>query len=622
MDRQTQVQENMSLISIIIVNFNAGPLLSECVRSALASTAPVEIIVADNRSQDASIADLRRRFPGEPRLKIIENADNLGFAKANNAAIPWARGDYLLFLNPDCIIQPDTLARMLETMAARPDAGMAGCLIRNPDGSEQAGCRRSVPTPWRTFIRLTKLSILAKYNPRFESYVQTGQPMPDQPVEVEAISGAFMLVRRSAMDRVGLMDEGYFMHCEDLDWCMRFHQSGLEILFVPTVEILHVGGVCSHSRPISVEYYKHKGMVRFYRKFFRRQYPAMLMWLVLMAIGMRFLVRAMGYLLTHTFIPKPTPMLTEPPHPLPPPPGGGHRKILVTGASSLIGDYLLPELAGLGFEVHALSRNPPRRVPHPLLHWHRLDITQDDPGDAFGAEAIVHLAPLWTLPPLVEKLAGSRVRRVIGFSSTSLFTKFQSSYEKERLMAHGLKNSEDRLADLCATHGMEWTVFRPTLVYRLGRDKNVTTIANFVRRFGFFPLVGSGHGLRQPVHAEDLARACVQALDNPRTHRKAYNLSGGETLTYREMVERIAHSQGQPTRIVTIPLPAFRIFLRGLSCLPIYRHLTPEMANRINLDMCFDHGPATRDMGFDPRAFLATGPEPATARPEPLRARG
>lgn len=244
----------MKPISVIIVNFNTGSLLSSCVASVLASNIPVQVIVADNGSQDSSIAELKINFAEDPRLTLIENHENLGFAKANNVALPFTQGDFILFLNPDCIIRPDTLEQMLLVLTEHPEAGMAGCLIRNPDGSEQAGCRRSVPTPWRTFLRLTRLSSLAKYHASFESYVQTGRPMPEQPVPVEAISGAFMLVRRAAIDQIGVMDEGYFMHCEDLDWCMRFRQRELAILFVPQVEILHVGGyVVPHGRfPLNI----------------------------------------------------------------------------------------------------------------------------------------------------------------------------------------------------------------------------------------------------------------------------------------------------------------------------------------------------------------------------------
>lgn len=600
----------MNPISVIVVNFNAGSILVQCIRSVLSSTVPVELIVSDNGSTDGSITELRCHFPGEERLIIIENADNLGFAKANNVALAHASGDYILFLNPDCIIRPDTLEVMISVMAEDPGAGMAGCLIRNPDGSEQPGCRRSIPTPWRTFIRIARLNRFAKYHARFESYVQTGFPLPTKPVEVEAISGAFMLASRSAIEAVGPMDEGYFMHCEDLDWCMRFHQSGLAILFVPQVEIIHVGGVCSASTPVSVEYYKHKGMVRFYRKFFRYQYPRPLMWLVMAAIGLRFLVRGASYLLA-----KPPPRSVqvlssayEKQHlPLA---STSHqrvsstRRIMVTGATSLIGDYLLPELIKRGLEVHAISRNPPVISSCPGVYWHQLDITEKSIPAEFDADILIHLAPLRILPPLLPKLCEGRLTRLIAFSSTSLFTKYHSHYEEERLMAHGLEQAEAELADLCGKHSINWTIFRPTLVYHLGRDKNVSTIAQFIRRFGFFPLVGEGTGLRQPVHAEDLAKACMAALDNPLSFGNAYNLSGGETLSYLAMVERISAKIRRKSFILRIPLSALRLSLWVLSHISRYRHLTPEMANRINLDMCFSHDQAAHDLNFKPRRFL------------------
>ena len=594
-------------VSVIIVNFNAGYLLTDCVRSVLASSLPVEVIVSDNHSTDNSLVYLRQELGQDSRLRIIENPGNFGFARANNIALAASCGDYILFLNPDCLIPVDALEGLLETLKSHPEAGMSGCLILNPDGSEQPGCRRSVPTPWRSFIRLSKLNRFSKYHPRFHSYVQTGLPMPEEPIEVEAISGAFMLVRRDAMERVGVMDEGYFMHCEDLDWCMRFRNAGFKILFIPHIKITHVGGVCSASRPIAVEYYKHKGMVRFYRKFFRRQYPAVLMWLVMLGIGLRFLARILALVLTKA---KPTYNLH----------GSGsmgisancgasqrsERKIIVTGATSLIGDYLLPELVHAGFEVHAVSRNPPTQPPCRQIYWYQADITHDRP-PSHGADTLIHLAPLWTLPPMIPALAGSGVKRIIAFGSTSLFTKQSSGYLREREMAASLESAEKTIREFCAECGINWTVFRPTLVYKLGRDKNVTTIARFIRRFGFFPLVGEGKGLRQPVHAEDLAIACLKAIDNPHTFNKAYNLSGGETLSYREMVKRIFASLQRKMYIVTIPLPVLRAFLRGLSYVPRYRHLTPEMANRINLDMCFDHGEASRDFGFEPRGFLSEG---------------
>jgi len=274
-------------VTVIIVNFNCGRLLTDCVRSVLASTVPVQVIVSDNGSTDGSIQYLRDKVTDE-RLQINMNGKNLGFARASNVVLPNADGDIILFLNPDCQIYPNTIKNMQNIVVQDSDAGMAGCLIRNTDGSEQAGCRRRVPTPVRTLIRVLHLDHPFPFL-REKGMLLHQEPLPDLPQPVEAISGAFMLVKREALEDVGLMDESYFLHCEDLDWCMRFRKQGWKILFVPDIEVTHAKGVCSRGRAVRVEWHKHKGMVRFYRKFFRHQYPLPLMVLVIAAVWMRFI---------------------------------------------------------------------------------------------------------------------------------------------------------------------------------------------------------------------------------------------------------------------------------------------------------------------------------------------
>ncbi len=285
------------VISVIIVNFNGGDLLTECVRSVLASTVCVTVHIVDNASSDDSLHTLIKAIGNDKRVHIIKNAENLGFARAANLALPDATGEYLLFLNPDCLICPDTLARFASIMDKYPQAGMAGGLVRNLDGSEQAGCRRSVPTPWRTMVRVFYLDKLFPHSKRFKSFVLTCQPLPDKPIEIEGISGACMFVRRTALETVGPMDETYFLHCEDIDWFMRFQAQRLSILFIPDIEVVHVKGVCSRREPIRILWYKHRGMVRFYRKFFRHQYPLLLFWGVILAVWMRFAILAVKVLM-------------------------------------------------------------------------------------------------------------------------------------------------------------------------------------------------------------------------------------------------------------------------------------------------------------------------------------
>lgn len=263
-------------------------MVKNCVRLALMSSIPVEVMVWDNASEDGSPDVLSETFVGEPRFALFRSQKNIGFAAGVNRLISNVSGETVLLLNPDCLVRPDTIARVLKALKKKPEAGMAGCLICNPDGSEQAGCRRRVPTPWRSLVRVLHLDKVFTGHPRFQGLSLSTTPLPNHPVEMEAISGAFMLVTRKALQDVGSLDDQYFMHCEDLDWCMRFRQKGWQILFVPNASAIHHQGYCSISRPIAVELYKHKGMLRFYNKFFHHQYPGLLMWLVKASVWIRF----------------------------------------------------------------------------------------------------------------------------------------------------------------------------------------------------------------------------------------------------------------------------------------------------------------------------------------------
>ncbi len=273
---------------VVIVNYNSGNLLSSCIASVVAGGGD-SVIVVDNASHDQSLAALQKNFPAEPWLRIIRNDKNLGFAKACNLGAMAGSGRYLLFLNPDSTLEPAALARMIAVLESHNSFGMVGGFLRGPDGLEQPGGRRVFPTPRRAFMRAFGLSRLGKVFPSLMSdFLLHREPLPGTPVSVEAISGACMLVKREAVEAVGLWDEGYFLHCEDLDWCMRFRQKGWKILFVPDAKVVHHKGGCSHSCPIFVEWHKHRGMVRFYRKFFQHQYPGVLMWLVVLGVWLRF----------------------------------------------------------------------------------------------------------------------------------------------------------------------------------------------------------------------------------------------------------------------------------------------------------------------------------------------
>lgn len=253
-------------VSVVVVNYNAGTLLADCVAAVLPQSR--EVLVVDNGSHDGSIEHLAARFADEPALRVLLSGRNLGFAAACNLGIAAAQCGNLLFLNPDCCLQPDAVPHLQATLERHPRAALVGGLLLNPDGSEQRGCRRRFPGLGSAFVRLFGLTALSRRWPRLLAPVDLhGEPLPGGAEPVDAVSGACMLVRGAALREVGGWDEGYFLHCEDLDWCMRFHRAGWQVLFDPAARGIHHQGTCSRAVPLFVEWHKHKGMLRYFRKF-------------------------------------------------------------------------------------------------------------------------------------------------------------------------------------------------------------------------------------------------------------------------------------------------------------------------------------------------------------------
>ena len=277
------------------------------------------------------------------------------------------------------------------------------------------------------------------------------------------------------------------------------------------------------------------------------------------------------------------------------------------GATSLIGECLLKQLIQNDWRITAFSRRPITQS-HPQITWQQLDTTNRLRvcTEKNNIPFWICAAPIWIIPEQFDLLSAYGARRIVVLSSTSRFTKNTSPDPSERRIAQQLIESEEFVQTWAATHGVKWIILRPTLIYGHGQDKNIAEIARFIRRFGFFPLLGSARGLRQPIHVEDVASACYMALNTLNLINRSYNLTGEETLSYREMIKRIFEALNLPPRMLTIPLWFFQIAAWGLSCLPRYRNWTSAMAERMNQDLTFDCSDAKRDLNFSPRPFKLT----------------
>jgi nucleoside-diphosphate-sugar epimerase len=271
---------------------------------------------------------------------------------------------------------------------------------------------------------------------------------------------------------------------------------------------------------------------------------------------------------------------------------------LVIGGTGLVGGYIVAHLQGRGGRPLVLSRT---ERTSPGINWVRGDLR--DPASLRLPEfaTLYCTADAVLLAEALPNLLNARLRRVVAFSSTSVLTKLDSQIARERQRMQDLIGAEEQIAAMCNQHRIGWTILRPTLIYAEGRDGNITPLSRLISRFGFMPLVGSADGLRQPVHAEDLALGAIAAADSSNTVNKTYALPGLETITYHEMIGRIFDGLGRPRRTVSLPPALWRLMF--LLAKPLFPSANVAWGLRMTKDMTFDAGPAVADFGWSPRAF-------------------
>lgn len=280
-------------LSVIILNYNTAGLLKSCLAAVLASTGfegkELEAIVVDNNSSDNSVEMVKNDFPD---VKLIGNKKNLGFSAGNNVGIKKAGGKYLLLLNSDTLVEPDALMAILKVMENDQSIGAATCLLQTADGKIDPASHRGFPTPWNALSYFVGLEKLFSKTRLFGGYHQ-GWKNFKASHEVDCISAAFMMVFDEVIDKVGLLDERFFMYGEDIDWCLRIKKAGFKILFYPGVKTLHLKRQSGREQSRDKDLRKKTqtmfmdSMWQFYEKHYFAKYSLFLNWLVKIVIKIR-----------------------------------------------------------------------------------------------------------------------------------------------------------------------------------------------------------------------------------------------------------------------------------------------------------------------------------------------
>lgn len=286
-------------LSIIIVSFNTEKLLKQCIeaiKSSNAFSSSWELIVVDNASTDNTVFMLKGSFPD---VVVISLAENIGFAAANNRGVAKTSGDFILFLNPDAIVEKNTINEISSFMESDKKVGVATSKLVLPNGSMDDACHRGFPTPWNALCYFTGLTHLFPGSKLLSGYTLSYLPK-DKVHEVDSVSGAFMMVRRETGEQIGWWDEDYFWYGDDLDLCYRAKKNGWRVMYIPQVKTLHYKGISSgikkHSNHLSnadlatkikATNARFDVMKIFYQKHYEKKYPSLVKKLVLLGVELK-----------------------------------------------------------------------------------------------------------------------------------------------------------------------------------------------------------------------------------------------------------------------------------------------------------------------------------------------
>ena len=590
----------MSNISVIMVSYHTGCALWLAIDAALEQPECKELLLVNNGNPPGVTVRLRELAGKQPRLRIIEGQGNVGFAKGCNLGVKASGGEYVLLLNPDSMLPEGGLARAMEALKKYPENTLAGCYLVNPDGSEQRGCRRSLLTP--------KNAIAESLGFGGEKLNLHKSEMPEKAHEVPAISGAFMLLARSFYDRLGGLDEGYFLHMEDMDFCFRVHQAGGKVVCLPEIKVIHFRSTSEAAGRI-VEKHKARGFIRYLKTHFSKEYSALLLNILTFGIWMRYWLKLVFDKLDRVFVPPLAPkrelarivLLYRFARFGPRDPALMGKAIVVASGSGQVGLCAVGRALASGAQVIATYNRTKIPFSHPNLQWVQRDLLKPDPLE-YKADLLIYTLSLWTLPPLLPGIFAAGTTRIVAYSSTSRFSKADSKSTHDREIVTKLAQAEEQVQKWVSENGGSLTILRPTMIYGVGLDTSITRLADVARRFGFLALHGAATGLRQPVQAQDLAQAALDASYNPATFNKAYNVGGGEQLPYITMVKRLFDYMGKPVRIFRPPMMPTLLDWLG----KIYQidYINGAMARRMNQDLVFDIQEAQNDFGYWPKGFL------------------
>ncbi len=585
-------------ISVIIVNFNSGPFLRESVSHLKRCRGAVDIIVVDNASTDLSAEFCHT----ELGVQFFPLDSNIGFGAACNLGAKAARGQILLFLNPDCFPSTDAFEILLAFFEANQNLGACGGLLLGFDGREQSGGRRRDPTLMLSAGKVMRRVTGLRFLPTFDL---SNEPLGDDAIKVDAVSGACLAVRESVFRGVGGFDEAFFLHFEDLDLCRSIRRSGFEVRFVPQAVFYHYQGASGGLTSGALGAHKARGFLQYFRKY--SNIPGFVLRALVGVVNLLD-----GGLQTRNSGPSSDQR----------PPAGSIQALvggltgstvvhIVLGARSDIGEALIARLSASGVHVLAVSRRVDDLPNFPnVTNLHPDFLKRHLAHSNILIAGVVTLCPIWELPAYSDlfHLLRSESNKFIGLSSTSITTKNSAEAKSRSEVARRLQEGERWIESNLHHKGVPAFILRPTLVFGGRWNRNINAIKRVLARSPFRPRLPFAVGLRNPIHADDLAEWIMRVLGSSSkldTELAVVEYPGGEPISFDTLLARCADSVDCPVRTLRVNHLALRCIIFALRRLPTFGEIPKDFVDRLAQDFTFT----------DTRASLAASVEKRRFRP-------
>lgn len=590
--------------SVVMVSYYTGGVLFHAIESVLRQQNLGKLIIVNNGNTPDVVDKLKKTVEQHEHCELITGQGNIGFAAACNLGAKHSNSPYLLLLNPDCILAPDTLSQFAEEFLHSPEITLAGPLLLNADNTEQRGGRRNIITPHSMLGEILP-SLLRRKLPRINL---NKTPLKLTPMKVPAISGACMYLRTKDYNKLGGMDEGFFLHMEDMDFCKRIHDEGGKTVCIPTIATFHARSTSDVSSSF-VEKCKVTSTAYYLEKHYGSSYQPWKIKFLIQLLWMRYiLIRSISILKNRKKHPsiqeKKIALLLHLAQELPAEWAASYKNktVAITGATSAVGIYLTGCMIAAGAKVIALTRMP-LPISLPGLSWIKADISQAETlPEVLDARYLLHTAPIWLLPKTVNWWSQHGIERIVCISSTSVVTKSASEYRAEQQLARQLKDAEQHTQIECEKAGIAYTILRPTLIYGAALDYNISKIFYILQKYRILVLPKRIYGNRQPVHISSVAAAAAKAATSTDAKNKTYTITGEETMSYKTMVTRI--SSVVPSAHYIYYTDLLTSLLSKLA--PYSRRAAGLLAvvERMQQDLAFDNTDAIKDFNYIPSPFM------------------